>query len=237
MRGERKLNKAIKQDGIDTQSDILDGLKRRYPQYVEQSGNKHVPARKRRFAFISALAAAVVCVAIVVPCAVLLPNKNNGSDNGGKDNIRYCAQGEYGERGVEWTILDYRESNNLNFLYFDWYESGEDICTYLYASKADDEVLCLEECAYFPDSDDLIYLSITKANVYISEFDRIISNCHSTQSVEDHTVKWHVGDLYAVCFFEDGGYRYFIQLDPGKGKDKEKVKEDLFNSVKELLGK
>lgn len=38
---EKKLNEAIKQDGIETQSEILEELKRRYPQYVEQSGNEH----------------------------------------------------------------------------------------------------------------------------------------------------------------------------------------------------
>lgn len=37
---EKKLNEAIKQDGIETQSGILDELKRRYPQYVEQSHNE-----------------------------------------------------------------------------------------------------------------------------------------------------------------------------------------------------
>ena len=37
---EKKLNDAIKQDGIDTQSGILNELKRRYPQYVEQSDTK-----------------------------------------------------------------------------------------------------------------------------------------------------------------------------------------------------
>lgn len=37
---ENKLNEAIKQDGIDTQSDILDELKRRYPKYAEQSDSE-----------------------------------------------------------------------------------------------------------------------------------------------------------------------------------------------------
>lgn len=36
---EKKLNEAIKQDGIATQPEILDELKRRYPQYSEISGN------------------------------------------------------------------------------------------------------------------------------------------------------------------------------------------------------
>lgn len=33
---EKKLNEAIKQDGVNTQSEILEQLKRRYPQYVGQ---------------------------------------------------------------------------------------------------------------------------------------------------------------------------------------------------------
>lgn len=37
---EKRLNETIKQDGIDTQSEILNELKRRYPQYVEQSNNE-----------------------------------------------------------------------------------------------------------------------------------------------------------------------------------------------------
>lgn len=37
---EKKLNEAIKQDGIETQSEILEELKRRFPQYVEQSHNE-----------------------------------------------------------------------------------------------------------------------------------------------------------------------------------------------------
>ena len=37
---EKKLNEAIKQDGIETQSEILDELKRRYPQYVEPPHNE-----------------------------------------------------------------------------------------------------------------------------------------------------------------------------------------------------
>lgn len=37
---EKKLNKAIKQDGIDTQSATLEELKRRYPQYAEQATNE-----------------------------------------------------------------------------------------------------------------------------------------------------------------------------------------------------
>lgn len=34
---EKKLDEAIKRDGVETQSEILEELKRRYPQYAEQS--------------------------------------------------------------------------------------------------------------------------------------------------------------------------------------------------------
>ncbi|MDE6029788.1 MAG: hypothetical protein K2F90_05690 [Clostridiales bacterium] len=229
MREERKLNKAIKKDGIDTQSDILEELKRRYPQYDEQSEVKQAPARKRRFAFISALAAAAVCAAIVVPCAVFLPNGNNGVDNGGKDNNRYCTQDEYVIHDVEYTILEYRENNGCNFLYFNWYEIGEDFNTACYTSIVDNEVLCLQEQAYLPQSDELVQLSITKSNVYLSEFDIIIEGCVNKYSVDNHTAKWGIKKDNAYCILEYDGYRYFIRIEEGQDENR------LFDLVTKLL--
>ncbi len=229
MREENKLNKAIKQDGIDTQSDILEDLKRRYPQYVEQSGNKQAPVRKRRFAFISAIAATAVCAAIIVPCVTLLPNSNNGSNNGGSDNIRYCTQDEYKKDDVEFTIGEYRANNNRNFLYFDWYEIGEECITSCYTSNLDNEVLCLEERVYLPEKDGFVQLSITKSNVYLSAFDSIISNCKSEQPIDNHMVKWTVNEYNALCIFEDNGYRYFIQIEQGQDENR------LFWWVSKLL--
>ncbi|MDE7164708.1 MAG: hypothetical protein K2O04_04710 [Clostridiales bacterium] len=230
MREEHKLNKAIEQDGVDTQSEILEELKRRYPQYVEQSNKKQTSARKRGFAFISAIAAAAVCVAVIVPCAVLLPNRNSGTDNGGKDNIRYCAQTEYRALyDVEYTIGEYRENNNRNFLYFDWYEFGEDCNTVCYVSKADNEVLCLEENIYLPTSEEFVQISLTKTNVYLSMFDVVFADCNSEYMVDNHTVKWVVNEAKARCIFEDGGYRYFIQVEPTKDENR------LFELVEKLL--
>ena len=228
MREERKLNKAIKQDGIETQSEILEELKRRYPQYVKQSDNKQAPARKRRFAFISAIAAVVVCVAIIVPCAVLLPNRNNGG-NGGGDNIRYCTQSDYKKDDVDFTIAEYRASHSLEFLYFDWYEIGEEFITSCYTSNSDNEVLCIEELAYLPQSNEFIQLSITKTNVYLSTFDSTISGCTNEQSVGNHAVKWAIRGEGATCIFEDNGFRYFIRIKQGQDENR------LFELVAELL--
>ncbi|MDE6618665.1 MAG: hypothetical protein K2K13_06545 [Clostridiales bacterium] len=228
MREEDKINKAIKQNGIDTKSEILEELKRRYPQYVEQSDKKH-SARKRKFAFISAIATIVVCVAVIVPCAVLLPNRNNGTDNGGKENIRYCKQDEYEKRYVQYTIGEYRENNNRYFLYFDWYEFGEEFSTVCYISKADNEVLGLQEQAYLPQSDEVVQLSITKSNIYLSEFDVTILDCKNEQLIDNHKVIWSISVKEATCIFEDNGYRYFIQIEQGQDENR------LFELVAELL--
>ena len=226
MYEERKLNKAIKQDGIDTQSGILDELKRRYPQYAEQSVNKQAPVRKKRVAVIFALAAAAACLAIVVPCAVLLPNNNNG--NGG-DVDRYCGIDEFGMCCVDYTIGEYRENKNRDFLCFDWYELGEDCNTVCYISNSDNEVLCLEENIYLPQSDEFVQLSITKSNVYLSIFDETFNLCKSKQSVNNHIVKWFSDEVEGLCIFEEGGYRYFIRLEQGKDENR------LFELVTELL--
>ncbi|MDE6201032.1 MAG: hypothetical protein K2M47_04045 [Clostridiales bacterium] len=231
MREEQKLNKAIKQDGIDTQSDILDELKRRYPQYVAQSEKKQITAKKRKFAFFSAIAAAVVCVAVIVPCVVLLPNRDNGAGNGGKEDVRYCTQAEYEKRYADYTIGEYRTSNNRDFLYFDWYEFGEDFSTICYINKSDEEVLGLEEQAYLPQSSEVVQLSITKANVYLSIFDSTIEYCNMERNVSNHLVKWSINAKEATCIFEDNGYRYFIQIAQGQDENR------LFELVAELLEK
>lgn len=231
MREEKKLNKVIMQDGIDTQSEILEELKRRYPQYVEQLDKKQAQIKKRRFAVIASLATIVACVAIVLPCAVLLPNKDNSGSNSGRENIRYCTQDEYSMHDVEFTIGEYRENNNGIFLYFDWYEFCEDRKTVCYISDSDNEVLCIEENMYNPQSDEVIQLSITKVNIYLSAFDTTIDWCKSEQLVSNHAVKWTVTEWNAICIFEDSGYRYFIQIKQGQDENR------LFELVKELLEK
>lgn len=229
MREERKLNKAIQKDGVDTQSGILDELKRRYPQYVAQAEPKPEPNKRRRMVAISSFAAVAASVAVIVPCAVLLPNRDNGGGDGDAGNIRYCAQGEYSRNDVEYTIGEYRENNNSNFLYFDWYEYGEDCSTVCYVSNSDNEVLCLEEQVYLPESDEFVQLSITKSNIYLSEFDLTITNCQSEHTVDNHTIKWTTNARGAVCVFEDNGYRYFIQIKEGQDENR------LFELVAELL--
>lgn len=231
MRAEQKLNKAIKKDGVDTQSEIREELKRRYPQYFEQSaGKKQAPVKKRKTAVIFAFAAVAVCAAIVVPCAVLLPNRGSTVNNGGNESNRYCTQDDYHKENAEYTIGEYRENNNRNFLYFDWYEYGEDCSTVCYISNSDNEVLGLEENIYLPESDEFVRLSLTKANVYLSVFDVIIADCNSEYTVDNHTVKWVVNEAKSLCIFEDGGYRYFIQILPGEDENR------LFDMVAELLG-
>lgn len=229
MREESKLNKLIKQYGIDTQSEILDELKRRYPQSVGQCEKKQASVKKRRFAFIYAIAAVAACVAIVVPCAVLLPNKNDSSDNSSKVNDRYCTQDEYSMGYVDYTIGEYRENNKRYFLYFDWYEFGEGRETVCYTSNVDNEVLCLEERVYLPEKDEFVQLSITKTNVYMDFLDSVFAYCNIEQDVSNHSVKWAIKEANAFCIVEDDGYRYFIQIVQGEDEKR------LFELVAELL--
>ena len=229
MREERKLNKAIERDGVDTQSEILEELKRCYPQYVRQAEVKREPNKRRRIAVISSIAAVAASVAIVVPCAVLLPNKGDDGKSG-NNGYRYCAQGEYSKNVSDYTLGEYSKNRGGNILYFDWYEIAEDRLTYCYTSNVDNEILCVEESAFLVDSEEAINLSVTKSNVYLNKFDATLNNCKSEQYIDNHTVKWNVNEDAAVCIFEDNGYRYFIQIEPGQDENR------LFELAAELLG-
>ena len=230
MREEQKLNNALERDGINTQTEILNELKLRYPQYVKQSDIKSNKNTKRKVAIISSLAAVAASVAIIVPCAVLLPNKG-GSGNNNVNNDYYCEQGEYSLGDFEYTLREYNENCGGNILYFDWYDIAEAYQTDCYVRNADNEILCIEEWMFLAESDELIYLSVTKSNVYLSMFDYTIKHCNKEQSVDNHTVKWTIDTSNALCIFEDHGYRYFIQISQGQDENR------LFKLVSELLKK
>lgn len=230
MREERKLNKAIERDGVNTQSEILEELKRCYPQYVKQSEAKREPNKKRRIAIISSIAAVAASVAIVVPCAVLLPNKGDDGKNNDNNSYRYCSQNEYSVERYQYTLREYSETRGGNILYFDWYGIAEECFTTCYTSNVDNEILCVEEYAFLVDSEEAINFSVTKSNVYLSKFDATLNSCKDEKYIDNHTVKWSVVDDEAACIFEDNGYRYFIRIDQGQDENR------LFELAAELLG-
>ena len=96
-------------------------------------------------------------------------------------------------------------------------------------SNSDDEVLGLSEDIYLPQSDELVHLSITKTNIYLSVFDINFKSCDKDYAVDNHTVKWAVNEYDALCIFEDTGYRYFIRIEQGQDENR------LFELVTELL--
>lgn len=228
MREEQKLNKALQRDGFNTQSDILDNLKRRYPNYVEQSATKHRPNKRRHVAVICSLAAIAASVAIIVPCAILLSPKGDGGNNVVSSD-RYCSRGEYSEEACEYSLREYSATCGGAILYFDWYSASEDIITTRYVGNDDKEILCVEEFAYLVEYDEMIYLSVTKSNVYLGMFDSAIEKCDSEQSVDNHIVKWNLNEDEVVGIFEDKGYRYFIRILQGQDENR------LFELVAELL--
>lgn len=228
MRQERKLEKAIQRDGAQTQSDILEELKRRYPQYTKQESNKQPAIKKRRIAVFSSLAAVAACLAIILPCALLLPNR---SPHGGGSDIYYCSAEEYKVIPSKYTLAEYSKKYNGSILYFKWYETVEEPSTNSFVRISDDKILCVQESAYNPETDEVIMISVTKVGVYLDEFDIDIQNCKSKRIVTDTLVKWNKDIDYSICIFENNGYRYFLQIEAGQDENR------LFALVDELLQK
>ena len=226
MREERKLENAIQRDGEQSKSKVLEEIKRRYPQYNEQAVNKQTAIKKRRLAVFSTLATVAASLAIILPCALLLPNRNSG---GGGSDIYYCSAEEYKVIESEYTLKSYNEKNNGNILFFDWYDTAEERVTSCYVRIEDEKILGMQESAYRPETDEFIELSVTKSNVFLDSLDSIIQSCVYEHNVNDFLVKWRVDVDYANCIFENAGYRYFIQIAEGQDENR------LFALVEELL--
>lgn len=225
MRDERKLNKALRQDGIDTQADILDELKRKYPQYaVRQKSDGTV--KRKRIAVFSSLAAVAACAAVIIPCAVLLPEINVPADSG------YCSfdDSSYSIIPSDYTMREYSEMSGGKILYFDWYDIAGEYDTNNYRSNANGKIFAAEEWLYLTETDELIYLVVTATNVYINTPYYNVKKYTKKHDVGGHTVKWVLGDN-ALCMLEDSGYRYFIRIDGGQDETR------LFELASELLQK
>ncbi len=226
MRQERKLEKAIQRDGEQSQSDILDELKRRYPQYTKQADSKQATVKKRRIAVFSSLAAVAACLAIILPCSLLLPNHQ---PNGGGSENYYCAIGQYEKIASEYTLREYSEIHNSNISYFDWYDTAEDCFTECFIRIKSKKTLGIQESAYNPETDEFIELSVTKSNVYLGGLESYFQSCVNEQVVFNCLVRWNVIIDYSICIFEHNGYRYFIKIDGGQDENR------LFELVEDLL--
>ena len=123
---------------------------------IESEGEVLVMSRSRtdttrRNILIIVAAFMAVVLALCVTLFVVKPfNSNSAEDGDNKNEIekpddkRYCTVNDYSTEISKITIKQYAADNNLELLYFDYYEQSEYYADTQYVLSETQEVICLQ---------------------------------------------------------------------------------------------
>lgn len=174
------------------------------------NGKTEIPLRKpfyktyRFFAGISA-ALAAACLAIILP--VIL---NNGTQTPVE---RYCYANECFEIKIDYSLKQYGERNNANYLYIDWYDLTDDLQTKLYVSRDNpDDLIYIKEVLVNGETGSIVALYITDLYTMVDVLDAFWDDCDTKIIISGTSVYWNTLNSSSRGYFEYGNYRYFIEL-------------------------
>lgn len=159
-----------------------------------------------KWAALAATSVCALCVAVIVP--VLL---GGGEPEG---NGRYCSQDDYVINMADYTIKDYGLQNNLNIMYFDWYDFAEDRADFVYVNKYDEtDVFCVEEQLYRNDTDDKVTLYVTDNRTTMDFLEFYNDVCPNTYEYNGVNIGWGISTMNSFAKFEYKKFRYYVKLD------------------------
>lgn len=158
----------------------------------------------RFFAGIST-ALVIICLAIVLPIVL-----NKGEE---VPSIHYRNADECVEILIGYSLKEYAESNNLPYLYIDWYDIADDVQTRLYVSEDNpDDLIYLQEILVNGETGSIAVLYITDLYTRVDILDAFWDDCDTQVTVNGRSVYWNIRNSSSIGYFEYGNYRYFIEL-------------------------
>ena len=124
MSKEQKFHKLIQEQDSEGKEKLWNKIEQQTEnsEQVDLSGGvlakKHILSKQNKIIFCATAFLAVV-IGIILICKFVPNNGNNEVDD-----FRYCEFGDYYSVEADESISDYSATNNLNLLYFDWYEES-----------------------------------------------------------------------------------------------------------------
>lgn len=208
MSKEQKFHKLIQQQDAEGKEDLWNKIEQQTGNNEQVNLHGGVLAKKRVLSkqniILICAASLLVIVGIILTCTFIKPNKNDG--------FRYCEFGDYYSVEVDQSICDYAENNNLNLLYFDWYEEALYYADKQYKLNSTNEVICLFEELI---DENEIYISeyVTSANTKIDFLEAFKSYCVETTNIKSVNIKYGMSSMDTYAHFNKGDHEYLIRLE------------------------
>ena len=196
-----------------------------YEKFQNEYGLKsnRVRQNNQRRVYVG-IAAAFVVALLIVAIPLLI---NNNSFNNDPD-IRYYNIGDCVPVELNSTIKNYAAEANKNFLYLDWYDTEEEVQTYLYVNNTD--IVCIQEDIVDGETGYVVSYTIFDEFVYVDALEYYEKTCKYIIVCQYGTIYWNCSDTMSMAIFRHEGYIYCIKL-----KDHIE-KNDILHVVEEMFG-
>ncbi|MCM1295831.1 MAG: hypothetical protein NC311_09845 [Muribaculaceae bacterium] len=223
MNEKRKFDKLVRTTGAEERDKLLEDIRSRCG--LARKEDKKKAFTGGRLVTVISCCFVAVCVAIILPCVLLL----GGKDTGGVNDSRYFGVGEIRAQRSQYTLKEYNNIFGTDFLFLDWYGEPNDCLTDILSIRESEERIGLRESITNIGTLDSIQIQLMKTNVHVDYLDELADLCAIQITINGTQVDWSYQneDLFAV--FENGDYRYYFTLH-GSSDD-----ERFFELLTELL--
>lgn len=172
-----------------------------------------------------------LALAVVIFLVIFFNYNQNNEDfiKNPNDEFRYCTVNDYYLEVTNENLKQYKEKNNLNLLYFDFYDVTEYFADTQYKLNDTNEVICLYEEIY-DENFAFINLFITDNKTDLDAVKFIINASNKQTEINSVNINYGV-DLNIICAnFEYGGYKYYLSVDYEQSEE-----QYLLNLLTQLL--
>lgn len=165
--------------------------------------NKAINLNKKNLIISCALL--LFIIVLITITVILLPINKKPANN-----YRYCKEGDYFVIDSDLTLEQYAKQNNLNILYFDWYDKIDFIIKQQYKLNTSGEVVCLHEKIIDINGINLLFY-ITDDRTDFDFLNNYAEICSETVEINSVKVKWNTNFFDEYALFNYLGYNYYLQ--------------------------
>lgn len=207
---DRLQEKVRQQDTVEVDCDNV---------VVQDKGNTISLAGRKKALWII-LASTVVLFVVLALCLTLL--RNNKPDN------RYCTESDYTSSESTLTIKGYASANDIELLFFNWYDDTEFCKDRIYKLIDSEEVICIRESMMDMNTGYIVTLAFTDDRTEMDLFDTYKTTCVNSETVSGTEVQWGIGEYSSHAKFAHKGYSYFLEVEDA-------IEEEFLMNYLEIL--
>ena len=211
MSKEQDFHRLIEQQDTERKEELWKRIESQTEEVDDVSNSCNTLAKTRKNVInnknLLIISSVFLLVAVLTLVTVILIPKNNEIDN-----LRYCKDGDYYIIKSDITLKQYANQNNLDILYFDWYDEIDYFEEQQFKLNDTDEVICLQEEIIDINGIYLLFY-VTDDKTELDLLSIFSDLCIETTTIGATEVKRSINSRDSYAMFAYNGYRYYLKAE------------------------